>query len=150
MASDDVAQLTEALAKTHVADAELSFRGLGLKLDNAASGQQTRNPTVEVGRGRDPIPASHCLLFVFPVEELVREIEQHPCLRALCLEGNTVGVDAARAIAKALESKDMLQVLISVHGFYTLHTKNEYINKGKAYHLIAINLFEDSFLFMCY
>lgn len=48
------------------------------------------------------------------MEELVREIEQHQFLRALCLEGNTLGVDAARAIAKALESKDMLQVLIGL------------------------------------
>lgn len=59
------------------------------------------------------VPASHRWLFVLPVEELVREIEQHQSLRALCLEGNTVGVDAARAIAKALESKDMLQVVIA-------------------------------------
>uniref|UniRef100_A0A8C4HKR3 Ran GTPase-activating protein 1 n=1 Tax=Dicentrarchus labrax TaxID=13489 RepID=A0A8C4HKR3_DICLA len=74
MASDDIAQLADALSKTHVGDGELSYKGLGLKLDNAAS-----------------------------VEELVREIEQYQGLRALRLEGNTVGVDAARAIAKALE-----------------------------------------------
>lgn len=60
------------------------------------------------------VSASYCLFFVLLVEELVREIEQHQSLRALCLEGNTVGVDAARAIAKALESKDMLQVLIGL------------------------------------
>lgn len=47
------------------------------------------------------------------VEDLVREIEQYQGLRALRLEGNTVGVDAAQAIAKALESKDLLQVLLS-------------------------------------
>lgn len=47
------------------------------------------------------------------MEELVREIEQYQGLRALRLEGNTVGVDAARAIAKALESKDQLQVQLS-------------------------------------
>ncbi|XP_044034925.1 ran GTPase-activating protein 1b isoform X2 [Siniperca chuatsi] len=80
MASDDIAQLADALSKTHVGDGELSYKGLGLKLDNAQS-----------------------------VEELVREIEQYQSLRALRLEGNTVGVDAARAIAKALESKDLLQ-----------------------------------------
>lgn len=51
--------------------------------------------------------------FVLPVTKLVQEIEQHQCLRSLCLEGNTLGVDAARAIAKALESKDTLEVLIS-------------------------------------
>lgn len=60
------------------------------------------------------LAASYRMVFVLLVEELVREIEQHQCLRALCLEGNTVGVDAAWAIAKALESKDMLQVLIGL------------------------------------
>ncbi|XP_075949346.1 ran GTPase-activating protein 1b [Anarhichas minor] len=80
MASDDIAQLADALSKTHVGDGELSYKGLGLKLDNAES-----------------------------VEDLVREMEQYPGLRALRLEGNTVGVDAARAIAKALENKDLLQ-----------------------------------------
>uniref|UniRef100_A0A3B4X831 Ran GTPase activating protein 1b n=1 Tax=Seriola lalandi dorsalis TaxID=1841481 RepID=A0A3B4X831_SERLL len=83
MASDDIAQLADALSKTHVGDGELSYKGLGLKLDNAES-----------------------------VEELVREIEQYQGLRALRLEGNTVGVEAAQAIAKALESKDLLQVFL--------------------------------------
>ncbi|XP_072229713.1 ran GTPase-activating protein 1b [Leuresthes tenuis] len=80
MASDDIAQLADALSKTHVGDGELSYKGLGLKLDGAES-----------------------------VEELVRDIEQYQGLRALRLEGNTVGVEAAQAIAKALESKDLLQ-----------------------------------------
>ncbi|XP_029978302.1 ran GTPase-activating protein 1-like [Sphaeramia orbicularis] len=80
MATDDIAQLADALSKTHVSDGELSYKGLGLKLDTAES-----------------------------VEDLVREIEQHQGLRALCLEGNTVGVEAAQVIAKALESKDLLQ-----------------------------------------
>ncbi|XP_047465970.1 ran GTPase-activating protein 1b [Mugil cephalus] len=80
MASDDIAQLADALSKTHVGDGELSYKGLGLKLDNAES-----------------------------VEGLVREIEQYQGLRALRLEGNTVGVEAAQAIAKALENKDLLQ-----------------------------------------
>ncbi|KAM4527041.1 ran GTPase-activating protein 1b [Fundulus diaphanus] len=80
MASDDIAQLAAALSKTHVGDGELSFKGLGLKLDNAES-----------------------------AGELVRKIEQYQGLRALRLEGNTVGVEAAEAIAKALESKDQLQ-----------------------------------------
>lgn len=39
MASDDIAQLADALSKTHVGDGELSYKGLGLKLDNAESGQ---------------------------------------------------------------------------------------------------------------
>uniref|UniRef100_UPI0037E85CA3 ran GTPase-activating protein 1b n=1 Tax=Semicossyphus pulcher TaxID=241346 RepID=UPI0037E85CA3 len=80
MASDDISQLADALSKTHVGDGELSYKGLGLKLDNEGS-----------------------------VEDLVREIEQYQGLRALRLEGNTVGVEAAQAIAKALESKDQLQ-----------------------------------------
>ncbi|XP_061519919.1 ran GTPase-activating protein 1b isoform X2 [Phycodurus eques] len=80
MASDDIAQLVQALSKTHLGDGELSYKGLGLKLDNAES-----------------------------VEGLVQEIEQYQDLRALRLEGNTLGVDAARAIAKALESKQQLQ-----------------------------------------
>ncbi|KAM9306912.1 ran GTPase-activating protein 1-like [Pholidichthys leucotaenia] len=80
MASDDIAQLADALCKTHVWDGELSYKGLGLKLDNAES-----------------------------VEGMVQEIQQYQDLRALRLEGNTVGVEAAQAIAKALETKDQLQ-----------------------------------------
>lgn len=45
-----------------------------------------------------------------PVVELVRDIRQFSDLRALRLEGNTVGVEAAQTIAKALEDKEMLQV----------------------------------------
>ncbi|MEQ2165909.1 hypothetical protein GOODEAATRI_022031 [Goodea atripinnis] len=41
--------------------------------------------------------------------ELVTKIEQYQGLRALRLGGNTVGVEAAKAIAKALCSKDQLQ-----------------------------------------
>lgn len=37
MASEDIARLTETLAKTHVG--ELSYKGRGLKLDNAESGK---------------------------------------------------------------------------------------------------------------
>ncbi|XP_028332011.1 ran GTPase-activating protein 1b isoform X2 [Gouania willdenowi] len=80
MASDDISQLAEALSNTHVGDGELSYKGLGLKLDTAES-----------------------------VEEMVHEIQQYPGLRALHLEGNTLGVEAAQAIAKALESKALLQ-----------------------------------------
>ncbi|XP_063078125.1 ran GTPase-activating protein 1b isoform X2 [Engraulis encrasicolus] len=80
MASDDIAQLTDALAKTHVGDGELSYKGQGLKLDNAES-----------------------------VSEMVSAIEAYQGLRALRLEGNTVGVAAAEAIAKALEKKSELQ-----------------------------------------
>ncbi|MBN3302423.1 RAGP1 protein, partial [Amia calva] len=80
MASEEVAQLAESLAKTQVEEGELSFKGRGMKLDNAQA-----------------------------AEELVKEIEQFPGLQALRLEGNTVGVEAAQAIAKALEKKSELQ-----------------------------------------
>ncbi|XP_062382472.1 ran GTPase-activating protein 1b [Sardina pilchardus] len=80
MASADIAQLTEALAKTHVGDGELSYKGQGLKLDNAES-----------------------------AAEIVRAIEEFQGLRALRLEGNTIGVEAAQSIAKALEKKNELQ-----------------------------------------
>ncbi|XP_060884053.1 ran GTPase-activating protein 1b [Labrus mixtus] len=80
MASDDITQLADALSKTHVGDGELSYKGLGLKLDDGES-----------------------------VKDLVREIEQYQDLKALRLEGNTFGVEAAHGIAKVLESKDQLQ-----------------------------------------
>ncbi|XP_064858566.1 ran GTPase-activating protein 1-like [Oncorhynchus nerka] len=80
MGSDDIALVADALSKTHVGDEELSYEGRGLKMDNAES-----------------------------VKELVQEIEEYQGLRALWLEGNTVGVEAAQAIAKAWESKDQLQ-----------------------------------------
>ncbi|XP_043082514.1 ran GTPase-activating protein 1a [Puntigrus tetrazona] len=80
MASDDVANLAASLAKTQVDEGELSYKGQGLKLDNAQS-----------------------------VETMVKEIEEFDGLRALRLEGNTVGLEAARTIAKALEKKSDLQ-----------------------------------------
>uniref|UniRef100_A0A8C2KFD7 Ran GTPase-activating protein 1 n=1 Tax=Cyprinus carpio TaxID=7962 RepID=A0A8C2KFD7_CYPCA len=78
MASGDIAQITEALAKTHVGEVELSYKGRGLKLDNAES-------------------------------EMVQEIEQCQGLQSLRLEGNTLGVEAAQAIAKSLEEKRELE-----------------------------------------
>lgn len=53
-------------------------------------------------------------------EEIVREIEQWKDLKALRLEGNTIGVEAAQAIAKALESKKELQVLLITFLFYSI------------------------------
>ncbi|MCI4395301.1 hypothetical protein PGIGA_G00178750 [Pangasianodon gigas] len=76
MASDVVAQLADSLARTQVGEGELSYKGQGLKLDNAES-----------------------------VEEIVKAIREFEGLRSLRLEGNTVGVEAAQAIAKALEDK---------------------------------------------
>uniref|UniRef100_A0A671M936 Ran GTPase activating protein 1b n=1 Tax=Sinocyclocheilus anshuiensis TaxID=1608454 RepID=A0A671M936_9TELE len=86
MASGDIAQITEALAKTHVGEVELSYKGLGLKLDNAES-----------------------------VKEMVQEIEQCQGLQSLRLEGNTLGVEAAQAIAKSLEAKRELEVVLNCH-----------------------------------
>uniref|UniRef100_A0A671R2S5 Ran-GTPase activating protein 1 C-terminal domain-containing protein n=1 Tax=Sinocyclocheilus anshuiensis TaxID=1608454 RepID=A0A671R2S5_9TELE len=80
MVSDDVADLADSLAKTQVDEGELSYKGQGLKLDNAQS-----------------------------VEEMVQAIEEFDRLHALRLEGNTIGVEAAQTIAKALEKKSDLQ-----------------------------------------
>uniref|UniRef100_A0A3Q0RQ24 Ran GTPase-activating protein 1 n=1 Tax=Amphilophus citrinellus TaxID=61819 RepID=A0A3Q0RQ24_AMPCI len=80
MATDIVAQLADSLAKTGVEDGELSYKGQGRKLDDAQS-----------------------------VEEMVKEIQDFEGLQALRLEGNTVGVEAAQAIAKALETKSAFQ-----------------------------------------
>ncbi|XP_021413683.2 ran GTPase-activating protein 1 isoform X2 [Oncorhynchus mykiss] len=76
MATDAVAQLADSLAKTQVTEGELSYKGQGRKFDNAQS-----------------------------VEEIVKEIQEFKGLQALRLEGNTYGVEAAQAIAKALETK---------------------------------------------
>ncbi|KAK0152009.1 Ran GTPase-activating protein 1 [Merluccius polli] len=80
MATDIVAQLADSLAKTGVEEGELSYKGQGRKLDNAQS-----------------------------VEEIVKEIEGFQGLQALRLEGNTIGVEAAQAIAKALETKSQFK-----------------------------------------
>lgn len=39
MASEDIAQLADTLSRIRVGDGELSYKGLGLKLDDAESGQ---------------------------------------------------------------------------------------------------------------
>uniref|UniRef100_A0A3B3S988 Ran GTPase activating protein 1 n=1 Tax=Paramormyrops kingsleyae TaxID=1676925 RepID=A0A3B3S988_9TELE len=82
MASEDVAQLADSLAKTQVREGELSYKGRGLKFDNG----------------------------------LVREVEEFQGLRALRLEGNTFGVEAAQAIAKTLEKKGEFEVPITSLG----------------------------------
>ncbi|XP_058509385.1 ran GTPase-activating protein 1a isoform X1 [Solea solea] len=76
MATDIVGQLADSLAKTGVEEGELSYKGQGRKLDDAQS-----------------------------VETMVKEIQDFEGLQALRLEGNTIGVEAAQAIAKALETK---------------------------------------------
>lgn len=46
------------------------------------------------------------------VKEMVQDIEQFQGLQSLKLEGNTFGVEAAQSIAKALEAKSELQVVL--------------------------------------
>ncbi|XP_063282477.1 ran GTPase-activating protein 1 [Pelobates fuscus] len=76
MASDDISKLADSLAKTQVGGGELSFKGKTLKLNTAEDAQ-----------------------------DVIQEIEEFEGLQALRLEGNTFGVEAAKAIAKALEKK---------------------------------------------
>nr|XP_045009012.1 ran GTPase-activating protein 1 isoform X2 [Jaculus jaculus] len=80
MASEDIAKLAESLAKTQVAGGQLSFKGKSLKLNTAED-----------------------------AKDVIKEIEDFDGLEALRLEGNTVGVEAAKVIAKALEKKSELK-----------------------------------------
>ncbi|KFO88179.1 Ran GTPase-activating protein 1, partial [Buceros rhinoceros silvestris] len=80
MASEDIAKLAESLAKTKVGGGQLSFKGQSLKLNTAED-----------------------------AEEVIKQIEEFDGLEALRLEGNTVGVEAAKVIAKALEKKSELK-----------------------------------------
>ena len=45
-------------------------------------------------------------------KDVIKEIEDFDGLEALRLEGNTVGVEAAKVIAKALEKKSELKVRV--------------------------------------
>lgn len=80
MASEDITKLAESLAKTQVGGGQLSFKGKSLKLNTAED-----------------------------AEEVIKEIEDFDGMEALRLEGNTVGVEAAKVIAKALEKKSQLK-----------------------------------------
>uniref|UniRef100_A0A670Y0K3 Ran GTPase-activating protein 1 n=1 Tax=Pseudonaja textilis TaxID=8673 RepID=A0A670Y0K3_PSETE len=80
MASEDITKLAESLAKTQVGGGLLSFKGKSLKLNTAED-----------------------------AEDVIKEIEEFDGLEALRLEGNTVGVEAAKVIAKALEKKSQLK-----------------------------------------
>ncbi|CAC5408097.1 RANGAP1 [Mytilus coruscus] len=74
MSSKDLTSVTEQLAKTKVNEKyELSFKGKGLKLNNAAD-----------------------------VKDIVDEIEKCKTMTALRMEGNTLGVEAAEELSKAL------------------------------------------------
>lgn len=50
---------------------------------------------------------------VLTAKDVIKEIEDFDSLEALRLEGNTVGVEAAKVIAKALEKKSELKVRCS-------------------------------------
>uniref|UniRef100_A0A8C3SGV7 Ran GTPase-activating protein 1 n=1 Tax=Chelydra serpentina TaxID=8475 RepID=A0A8C3SGV7_CHESE len=80
MASEDITKLAESLAKAQVGGGQLSFKGKSLKLNTAED-----------------------------AKEVSKEIEEFDGLEALRLEGNTVGVEAAKVIAKALEKKAELK-----------------------------------------
>ncbi|NWW33538.1 RAGP1 protein, partial [Panurus biarmicus] len=80
MASEDITKLAESLAKTKVHGGQLSFKGQSLKLNTAED-----------------------------AKEVIKQIEEFDGLEALRLEGNTVGVEAAKVIAKALEKKSELK-----------------------------------------
>lgn len=110
MASADIDQLTDALAKTHVG-VELSYKGQGLKLNDKQSGGNIFfSITLHVWRlTLHNFTYGWCFVLAL-VEKIVLEIEQFHGLKALRLEGNTLGVEAAQAISKALESKKDLQV----------------------------------------
>ncbi|XP_054929952.1 ran GTPase-activating protein 1-like [Dermacentor andersoni] len=76
MAGGDVKQLADQLLSTSITDSkEVSFKDKALKLDTE----------------------KHASI-------VVEAISRCPKLEMLCLEGNTLGVDAAKAIGKALES----------------------------------------------
>ncbi|KAL1763873.1 ran GTPase-activating protein 1, partial [Sigmodon hispidus] len=76
MASEDIAKLAETLDKIQDTGGQVSFKGKSLKLN-----------TVE------------------DAKDVIKEIEDFDNLEALRLEGNTVGVEAAKVIAKDLEKK---------------------------------------------
>lgn len=114
MATDDVAQLADSLAKTGVEDGELSYKGQGRKLDDAQSGECHLITKIIQRLGFNDfflcVTCFNMIVWISAVEEMVKEIQDFEGLQALRLEGNTVGVEAAQAIAKALETKSALMV----------------------------------------
>lgn len=82
MAAQNIGQLAEHLAHSaSITDSrEVSFRDKGLKLDNESD-----------------------------ASKVVQAIARCPQLETLCLEGNTLGQDAAKAIGKALEGRPSLK-----------------------------------------
>lgn len=76
MSSDNIASILEAFEKTRVSDSGVSFAGKSLKLDSEEDAKQ-----------------------------VTEEIEKCSNLQYLNLEGNTLGVDASKEIAKSLEKR---------------------------------------------
>ncbi|PIK37548.1 putative ran GTPase-activating protein 1 [Apostichopus japonicus] len=122
----DVAAVTDLLAQASVEQplAEVSFAGQGLKLDSADD-----------------------------AAVVVNAIKESPEMHILALNGNTVGVEAAAAIAKALEDKSELQ-RIRWFDMFTGRLRSEIppalrglgasIMKSGA-HLVEINLSDNAF-----
>uniref|UniRef100_A0A1E1X9W8 Putative ran gtpase-activating protein n=1 Tax=Amblyomma aureolatum TaxID=187763 RepID=A0A1E1X9W8_9ACAR len=80
-APDNLKQLADQLFSTSITDSkEVSFKGKALKLDNEKD-----------------------------ADIIVEAITRCPKLEMLCLEGNTLGPDAAKAIGKALEARPTLK-----------------------------------------
>ncbi|XP_044732347.1 ran GTPase-activating protein 1 [Chrysoperla carnea] len=80
MSNFNIEDLTSALADTKVSQSGVSFQGRSLKLDTAES-----------------------------AKEIIDAINNCSKLEYLNLEGNTLGVEAAKAIAKALETRSELK-----------------------------------------
>lgn len=51
------------------------------------------------------------VIFEFIAKEIVDEIKKCKVMTALRMEGNTLGVDAAKAIAETLETRKEFQVI---------------------------------------
>lgn len=125
MATDIVAQLANSLAKTAVGEKELSYKDQSKKWDDAKSGKGavswlsqhvSRKIYIDVfsfpafNDRKKQNKAKHSSISCSPVADVVKKIEDFDGLQALRLEGNTIGVEAMQAIAKALETKSELKV----------------------------------------
>lgn len=51
------------------------------------------------------------IIFEFVANDIVAEIKKCKVMTALRMEGNTLGVDAAKAIAETLEARKEFQVI---------------------------------------
>ncbi len=60
-----------------------------------------------------------------PAKEIVEAIENCSNLKTLKLEGNTLGVDSAKAISKALEKHPEFEVRVSLKPSWNFATREE-------------------------